>query len=1257
MSAVGQRPSSVYDRTVEEHQGDSLAEIAGHIAPGAIVLDLGAATGALGRYLREHKGCTVDGVEQAADAARVARPAYRSLVEADLETAVLAAYFPARAYDAIVCADVLEHLRDPARLLDQIPALLAERGRLLVSIPNVAYAGVIAGLLQGEFRYRPTGLLDTTHVRFFTRGSLLELLRAHGFTVTDVRPLTVDLHHSEFREHPLDALPPAVSRALLAQPDALTYQFIVEAVPHSAQVVDLRTPERVRPTAPHFLCQVYWATEGSEYSEAASTTAFGVMGEDRQTVSLALPALDQPAVRLRFDPSDRPGFLRLEAIRLLDHAGVLAWEWDGDRAALASRAHQMTAFASPFGECWLATGEDPVLELPVPFPALERLRAGGSLAVDLSWPASADFLLATRVLDEHEHRWAGERQVLGTQLGRLEDQVAERRTVVDAALQRADGQVAALRAEASRLAEQLAEQLRGMAVAQQGLRQQLNGLSGRVTVLEAAPGPRRLLGNMVRGLRRRRVPLEVRAGKEVVCLDADAGRWESSGSDPCFELVPCRGAFPTGWVDLDFEVETDVTPVTPPILYVNRGDGYTEASAIRLPRPESGHIRATINLSAVVCSLRFDPLDRPGTFRIGALAVREMAKPEMGLRLVGPVVADVVRHPGQVPAGLRALIEEWRAGGVQALKNRLVESTHVDGQAVRYADWIARFDTLTEADRQAIRQRLAALPHRPLFSIVMPVYDTPERWLGRAIESVRAQLYTDWELCVADDASPAPHVRRVLERAARRDPRIRPVFRPTNGRIAEASNSALAIAHGEFVVLMDSDDEISPHALALVAETLHAHPDADLLYSDEDKIDERGRRNTPYFKPEWNPDLFYAQNYFSHLGVYRTALVRAVGGFRREAEGSQDYDLALRCLARSSPDRICHLPHVLYHWRAIAGSGAFDVTAKHHAHPNAERALRDHFQAAGRSVEVSAGPFPTTYRVRYPLPAEPPLVTLIIPTRDGRPVLERCIESVLARTTYPRVEILVVDNQSRDPATLEYLRRLEGEGRARVLPYDRPFNYSAINNLAARAARGTVLGLLNNDIEVIAPEWLAEMVAHALRPEIGAVGARLLYPNDTVQHMGVVTGLNGVAGHIQLGLPRDAAGYFGRAHLVQAVSAVTGACLVVRRALYEQVGGLDEAHLPIAFNDIDFCLRLEAAGYRNLWTPSAELYHHESFSRGPEDTPEKQLRFQGEIDTMIRRWGARLSDDPYFSPNLSLAAESVEIAWPPRVQKPWRTAT
>ena len=534
---------------------------------------------------------------------------------------------------------------------------------------------------------------------------------------------------------------------------------------------------------------------------------------------------------------------------------------------------------------------------------------------------------------------------------------------------------------------------------------------------------------------------------------------------------------------------------------------------------------------------------------------------------------------------------------------------------------------------------------RQVISVIMPTYNTPEVFLRRAIESVVAQSYPYWELCIADDASTQTHVRHVLEEYARRDARIKVKFREENGHISAASNSALELATGDYVALLDHDDELAPHALQFVVHTISMEPAAQIIYSDEDKIDEEGNRSDPHFKSDWNPDLFFSQNYISHLCVYRRDLLQRIGGFREGVEGSQDQDLLLRCLSHVKTSAIVHIPKVLYHWRMAKGSTALASSEKSYTTEAGIKALTDFFDAQGRKdIKVELGLAPNTYRICYPIPDPEPLVSMLIPTRDMLVVLEPCIRSILEKTTYGNYEIIIIDNESVEPDTLEYFERIQiQDHRVRVLPYHHPFNYSAINNYGVQHARGELIGLINNDIEVISPQWLTEMVSHAVRPDIGCVGAKLYYDDETIQHAGVIVGLGGVAGHSHKNYPRDASGYVQRLKIVQNLSAVTAACLVVRKSVYEQVGGLEEAGLRVAFNDVDFCLKVREAGHRNLWTPYAELYHHESKSRGFEDTPEKVERFNSEIEFVKSKWGDNLRRDPYYNQNLTLVREDFSL--------------
>jgi GT2 family glycosyltransferase len=480
---------------------------------------------------------------------------------------------------------------------------------------------------------------------------------------------------------------------------------------------------------------------------------------------------------------------------------------------------------------------------------------------------------------------------------------------------------------------------------------------------------------------------------------------------------------------------------------------------------------------------------------------------------------------------------------------------------------------------------------------------------------------------------------------AKHDQRIKVNFREVNGNISEASNSALELASGEFVLLLDHDDCLSKEALYFLIHHINEHPGADIFYSDEDKIDAFGNRFNPHFKCSVNLDLLYSQNYVSHLGVYRRELLNLVGGFRKGYEGAQDYDILLRCLLVSDPSKLIHIPRILYHWRASEGSTALNAGFKSYTHNAGLKAISDHLNEKYIGVEASGGELPNTFRITWPIPSPKPMVSLIIPTRDRLELLRNCIESIIEKTKYLNYEILIVDNDSIEPETLEYFYELESKfDQIRILNFKGEFNYSAINNWAVNQARGEIVGLVNNDIEVISPELLTEMVSHAIRPEIGVVGAKLLYPDYKIQHAGVVIGIGGVAGHSHKYFSDDSHGYFSRLRLVQNYSAVTAACFLVRKEIFTEVGGLDQLNLKIAFNDIDFCLRVSKAGYRNLWTPYAKLFHHESISRGAEDTPEKQARFNQEVEFMKTKWGNLLQCDPFYSPNLTLVHEDFSLA-------------
>lgn len=988
------QPRTRYTFSPDVDSGSShgiMLDLVGH---GRDVLDVGCAGGDLARALRL-RGCRVTGIEYDPVAAEAARPDLEHLVIGDLETMDLAEALGDRRFDAVVLGDVLEHLRDPAAVLRQVPGVLRPGGSVVVSIPNVAHASVRLSLLNGDFTYRSTGLLDETHLRFFTRESVMQLLEQAGLVAVDVRRTVLGPFDGEIPLSPED-VPPDVLDRVMQDPEAITYQFVLEAVVDDAE-------GRVRSR-----------TAAAARDRAAADEAQAQIGELQHALNT----------------------LRDE------HAGAL------DRLA----------------------------------------ETAGELA-----------RIQEALADESHLRRASDRGAR-----RLRREAAER----DAAL------------EAVR--QELAAQQEATAAAQADAQARAAALSS------------------VYGSTAWRVSAPVRA------------------------LGPLRAA------------------VQGPVQ--NRR------------------------------SLR-----RAGALKAAARSVQTQ--------------------------GVRATVERVRQ-----------ELAAGDGRAA-YEEWLDRYGTPSAEDEGAIRRHVdEALADGPLISVVVPVYDTDPDLLRAAVDSVRAQLYPRWELCLADDCSPAAQTRVCLDEVAGSDERIRVHRRTTNGGIARATNDALAMATGEFVAFMDHDDLLAPHALYLVAAELAEHPDADLLYSDEDKIDADGRRYDPHFKPDFDPELLLGQNYISHLTVMRRTLVDELGGLDVAMDGSQDHDLVLRATERTTASRIRHLPWVLYHWRQWSGSGTFSSRRLMEATAASRAAVGAHLERRGEvGAEVVPCPQqPGWNRVLRRPPSPLPAVTAVIPTRDRLSLLRPCVEGLLRDTDYSDLHILIADNDSSEPEMLTYLRRVAQDPRVTVLPAPGPFNYSRINNLAVAQVQTPLVLLLNNDIVVRDQDWLTEMVTLLQVPGTGAVGAKLLYGDGRVQHAGVILGIGGVAGHSHKYFPGSSTGYFGRLVLNQTVSAATAACLLLRTETYQQVGGLNEQDLAVAFNDVDLCLRVGEAGHRISFAATAVLDHLESASRGAEVTPEQVARFNAEADWMRHRWAHRLYDDPAYNPNLTDVHEDFSLAARPRVSRPWQ---
>lgn len=551
-----------------------------------------------------------------------------------------------------------------------------------------------------------------------------------------------------------------------------------------------------------------------------------------------------------------------------------------------------------------------------------------------------------------------------------------------------------------------------------------------------------------------------------------------------------------------------------------------------------------------------------------------------------------------------------------------------------YEVWID-INYLSKNDIREIKEQIKKLKYRPKISIIMPVYNVEKNWLKKAVKSVFDQIYKNWELCIVDDASTEKHIKRILSKYIKNE-KVKMKFLKKNIGISGASHEALSLATGEFVGFLDDDDELSIDALFEIVKLLNNSPHADLIYSDEDKLNSEGKRVEPFFKPDWSPDLLLSYNYICHFSVYRRKIINEIEGFRKGFEGSQDYDLLLRFTEKT--DEIFHIPKILYHWRKLEGSTASTHKEKIAHIENSIKAIQDAMNR--RRIEgvvekgINFNQF-ESYRVRRKL-RNTPLVSIIIPTKDMVSFLQKNLKSIEEKTEYNNYEIIIIDNQSIKKETHAFFSTVSKKDNINVIKYKDEYNFSKINNFAVSQAKGIHILFLNNDTEVISPGWMTSMLEHSMREEVGAVGAKLVYPDNTIQHAGTILGLGGVAAHSHKNFSVNSNGYFGSLNTIRNYSAVTAACMMTRKRVFEEVGGFNEKDLPVAFNDVDLCLRMREKGYLIVYTPYAVLYHYESKSRGYDLNP-------NEILFMKNKWNKILPSDPYYNPNLTLDSEDFRI--------------
>lgn len=733
---------------------------------------------------------------------------------------------------------------------------------------------------------------------------------------------------------------------------------------------------------------------------------------------------------------------------------------------------------------------------------------------------------------------------------------------------------------------------------------------------------------------------------------ATGGSWERlTCSDRVLRIVPREAGFPSKWVLLEvtFVDPGDAARLALLVETPSGADRLTPTPCGRAGKGDRGQKRFLVRLPEVVTGLALDLAGRGDFERIRTVRVKQIGSAGAALRFAAARAG--ASRCVDLPTLVRRAVSLYRREGLGGFRRRLGGSQSTvpaDG----YEQWLARNDALSPADRQRIRTHIQRLAWKPPISIILPVAGSEPDLLDRSIDSLRRQLYPHWVLCLLDDGLTESEITCRLRQVWAGEARIKH-FRCGESKDGPGLWMRAARSDGAaFTAQLEPGDRLAEHALYLVVECINRHPDVALLYSDEDRIDQDGRRYDPYFKPDWDADLIFGQNYVSRLGVYRHSVLDAIGGCWRVAAGLSDHGFALRVTEAVRSHQIQHIPHILYHRGTRDGTSAHAGRDDQCTLDRAREALREHFHRRGICAEVLPSRSGRFHRVRFAPPLPRPKVSLIVPTRDRVDLLKVCLVGLLERTDYPDRELIVVDNDSREEATMQYFTELRRYPAVRVLSYPGPFNYSLINNYAVRQARGQLVGFMNNDLEVIHSDWLEELVSQVMRKGVGAVGALLYYPNDTVQHGGVVLGCGGVAAHAHINQPRGTPGYFGRAEITHEVSAATAACLLVHKHVFQAVGGLNETDLQVSYNDVDLCLKIRRQGYRILLVPHAELYHHESASRG--DMARTQLdRFRAETRYMLTTWGDALSADRFYNPNLTLRTPPYGLARASRAGKPW----
>lgn len=1167
-------------------ENNSLTKIISRIQKDSSVLEFGCANGRLTRYLKEEMNCQVTIVEIDEEAAEDAKPfAVQALCgskKGDIEKYYWCKELDGKQYDFIVLADVLEHLLCPEKALAKMKNFLKPDGVVLVSIPNIANNAIVANLIQDEFKYTDIGLLDRTHVSFFTRLSFPRLLSDLGYYIYYQDATYAPISKSEVDVN-RDLIDSNLARVLKNRAFGNIYQLIFEfGIENKNKVIEnyyLDNTETFS-SSMTFMLKDHDAFD-SEHIVKKKAGGKGVFNY--------LAELDEPIRSIRFDPMETNGIVKFNHIQInkKDYKNSI-----------------ISNCLAKYDNIFVYDSQDPMIIIEVPNLKKAEIEIDYEiLDYDLFLePFKEDFV---RLVAEKNHDFEKSIQQINSELLKQQKITEEK-----------EGKILSLNQENLSLNQENIEKEERIIELNDTINKNNEDIAAYQTIVSQQEEKIRILNEQAVISAVRLNNIKKRSTIFWNWLDKYNPLRYSREIDYCIDYVHVSlfHIKIKGWVISHKKDPIDIKGR--PLLKINR------------------EIRSDVNRAKKM------PDDYMSGFEIKGAPFLPLH-----LKFIGEKQKNIYFLNGTKL--YIKYFKEMFAKVKKSIKKRGIFRTLLlswymaTGRKHLYADSYDQWFALHKAtDEELKSQRETVFAYQPLISIVIPTYNTPVKFLDELMDSIQNQTYINWEVCIADgNSSNKKTIRRLQELAELKKVNVK--FLEKNYMISGNTNEGINMAGGEFVALMDHDDLIEPNALYEFVKILNENPKLDFIYSDEDKVSKNGKHfMVPHFKPDFSIDNLRSANYITHFVCVRKSILDEVGPFDSKCDGAQDYDMFLRIADVTK--QIGHVSKILYHWRVTEKSTAQAAANKPYVMEAGKYALRKHLERNNIKGTVKDGLVPTFYKIDYDIIGNPK-ISIVIASKDHIEDLDKCIKSILNKSTYKNYEIIVVENNSEEKETFRYYKEIEKHKNIKVVYWKDEFNYSAINNYGVQFTTGDYILLLNNDIEVITPNWLEEMLMIAQRKDVGAVGAKLFYSDNTVQHAGVIVGVGGIAGHSHRFYPSESVGYVGRLIITQNLSAVTAACLMVKKNIFLKVNGLTEKY-KVAFNDIDFCLKIRKLGYLNVMTPFAQLYHYESKSRGYEDTIEKQQRFLGEQNMFKEDWNEILEKgDPFYNPNLTLVAEDFSL--------------